>query len=554
MNTIPLIPTLVLLVTVALVVWSYTRSRKLGQVGLLSWLQFLVLMAPWLIYFILFVTGTFLSFAALLLLFVVSSTGYIAIGNRIRQILIQEQSKSQSLRENSSDAAKSSAGDSQTTTTGDNSYSSDSSNPLNSSPNSANTSGNNSGNNSVNKSFKGLPGQLSSGLTNPLNPLGMRFKPIPVEDLKVMQGIFGIDTFYATETIPYQEGVIFRGNLRNDPEQAHAEMTASLRKRFDDKYKLFLVEGQERKPVVIILPTRAITPEPNFWAQNVLVVVLFLASIYTVFSLGLQLSGLAAAQTWTDYSRAIPFVGGLVAIFACREIAMRFMARRYQITMGLPFLLPSSQLGCFGAFSRILSTIPHRKALFDVAVAGPIVSGMLSFGILLAGLILTGKHLGTIDVPSQIFQSSILVGMVAKVVLGDALRSEVLAIHPLTVLGWLGLVVTALNLMPAGQLDGGRIIQAVYGRRTAGWTTVLTLVFLAIATFINPLALYWGGLILILLRDLERPMLNELSELDEERDLLGLVLLFSMLIVILPFAPSLAQRFGIGVEISNFFN
>jgi membrane-associated protease RseP (regulator of RpoE activity) len=553
MNTIPLIPTLVLLVTLALVVWSYSRSRKLGKVGWLSWLQFLVLMAPWLIYFVLFVTGTFLSFAALLLLFVLSSTGYIAIGNQIRQILIKEQSQAQSMQNlantNASDAANPEPKDSQTPATDDNSYSSDSSNAPNSPPNSLNKSANNFGN----KGIKGLPGQLP--MANPLtNPLGIRFKPIPVEDLKVMQGIFGIDTFYATETIPYQEGVIFRGNLRNDPEVAHAEMTQSLRKRFDDKYNLFLVEGQERKPVVIILPTRATTPEPNFWAQNVLVVVLILASIYTVFSLGLQLSGIGVAQTWADYSRALPFAGGLVAIFGCRELAMRLTARRYQIGLGLPFLLPSSQLGCFGAFSRITSTIPHRKALFDVAVAGPIASGTISFGVLLAGLILTGKHLGTIDVPSQIFQSSILVGMMAKVVLGDALRAEVLAIHPLTVLGWLGLVVTALNLMPAGQLDGGRIVQAVYGRRTAGWTTVLTLVFLAIATFINPLALYWGGLILILLRDLERPMLNELSELDEERDLLGLVLLFSMLIVILPFAPSLAQRFGIGVEISNFFN
>jgi membrane-associated protease RseP (regulator of RpoE activity) len=550
MNTIPLIPTLVLIITFTLVIWSYSRSRKLGKVGLLSWLQFLALMLPWLVYFVLFITGTFLSFAVLLLLFVVSSIGYIAIGNQIRQIMIKEQSiaaKKQDQANSGTDGNEASG----TGKAGENSHSSDSSNFPNSPPPNPSPLGSNplnNPNNLLQKGRKGLADQL------PIGAMGLKFKPIPAEDLKLMQGIFGIDTFYATETIPYQEGVIFRGNLRSDPQAAHAEMTQSLQKRFHDKYNLFLVEGQEKKPVVIILPTRAMMPEPNFWAQNVLAVVLVLASIYTVFSLGLQLSGVAVAQTWADYGRALPFVGGLAAIFICREAAMRLMARHYQIKLGLPFLLPSSQLGCFGAFSRIISTVPNRQALFDVAAAGPIVSGTISFAILLAGLILTKQHLGTIDVPSQIFQSSILVGMMAKILLGNALRSDVLAIHPLIVLGWLGLVVTALNLMPAGQLDGGRIVQAVYGRRTAGWTTLLTLVFLAIATFINPLALYWGGLILILLRDLERPMLNELSELDEERDLLGLVLLFSMLIIILPFAPSLAQRFGIGVEISNFFN
>ena len=82
--------------------------------------------------------------------------------------------------------------------------------------------------------------------------------------------------------------------------------------------------------------------------------------------------------------------------------------------------------------------------------------------------------------------------------------------------------------MPAGQLDGGRIVQSDYGRRVASWTTVLTLIFLVIATVINPLALYWGGIVLILLRDLERPMLNELSELDGDREALGVVALFWM--------------------------
>jgi len=71
------------------------------------------------------------------------------------------------------------------------------------------------------------------------------------------------------------------------------------------------------------------------------------------------------------------------------------------------------------------------------------------------------------------------------------------------VIGWLGLVITALNLTH-GQLDGGRIVQAIYGRKTAGRTTVATLIVLAIASLANPLALYWAIVIVFLQRDLER--------------------------------------------------
>jgi membrane-associated protease RseP (regulator of RpoE activity) len=101
--------------------------------------------------------------------------------------------------------------------------------------------------------------------------------------------------------------------------------------------------------------------------------------------------------------------------------------------------------------------------------------------------------------------------------------------------------------MPAGQLDGGRMVQAVYGRKVAGRTTVVTLLFLGLASLVNPLALYWAAIILILQRDLERPSLNELTEPDDARAALTLVALFLMIAVLIPLTPSLAGRLGIGI-------
>jgi membrane-associated protease RseP (regulator of RpoE activity) len=160
------------------------------------------------------------------------------------------------------------------------------------------------------------------------------------------------------------------------------------------------------------------------------------------------------------------------------------------------------------------------------------------------------SHSGSFfQIPTQFFQGSILVGSLAKVVLGEALQKPIVDVHPLTLIGWLGLLITSLNLLPAGQLDGGRIVQAIYGRKTARRATIATLILLglvALASPSNPIPLYWAVVILFLQRDLERPSLNELTEPDDTRAAWGLLALFLMLATLIPLSPGLAGRLGIG--------
>jgi len=510
MISTPLLPISVFILTLALLGWGYFRSRKFGKLGLLSWLQFVALMSPWLIYFGLFVSGIFINFTTLLLLLLGSTIAYVAISNQLRKVVAEEKSaiEQKLKRDIEANGDRPNSPDNVTTKS-----------PINSP----------------------IAVAMSQGKTQ----LKL-YKALPTEDKKLIQGIFGIETYYVTETIPYQEGAIFKGNLRGDPDVVHDRLTKSLSDRLGDKYNLFLVEGQDRKPVVIVLPSRVTTIDNNTIPQRVLIAVLIVANGYTALNLGALVAGIPVIQSPQEYLVGLPFALGIGVILGVRELAMRMMAKKYKVTMSFPFLLPSSQLGSFGAFSRISSPLPNRFALFDIAIAPALASGLLSLGSLLLGLYLSAIGMGGIEIPSQIFQASVLAGTLAKLFLGDALHINFVSIHPLVVLGWLGSVITSLNLMPAGQLDGGRIVQSIYGRRTASWTTVLTLIFLVIATVINPLALYWGGIILILLRDLERPMLNELSELDGDREALGVVALFWMLITLLPLTSGVAERLGIG--------
>ena len=202
-----------------------------------------------------------------------------------------------------------------------------------------------------------------------------------------------------------------------------------------------------------------------------------------------------------------------------------------------------------GAITRFESLIPNRTVLFDIAFAGPATGGLLSLLFLLLGLSLS-NNASTFEIPTQFFQGSILVGALARVFLGTAIENSAVPVHPLTVLGWLGLVITAINVLPAGQLDGGRIIQAIYGRKIARRTTILTLIILAIVGLFNPinsLPFYWAIIILFLQRDLERPSLNELTEPDDTRAGWALLLILLSLATLIPVTPSLAIRLGIGI-------
>jgi membrane-associated protease RseP (regulator of RpoE activity) len=488
---------LILLAAFGILAWGFLRAKPLGKLGILAWLQSVVLIAPWLLFFGLFGVGIYVNIVGVLFLLVVSTALYIFLGNRLRsagQNIVLQQQATERL------AAEREASQMKTAT--------------------------------------------ESASTNQDRSQPVSVVPIPVEDLNTIKGIFGIDTFFATETIPYQQGAIFKGNLRGEPEVVHQRLSESLQERMGDRYRLFLVENLDGKPVAIVLPSSN-DPRPATLPQKILAVVLLVATIATTMETGGLLLRFDLFSNPARFPEVFPLAAGISIVLAAHEIGHRLLARRYQVRLSLPFFLPATQIGSFGAVTRFESLVPNRKVLFDIALAGPAVGGIVSLLMLLVGLML--PHPGSLfQIPSEFFQGSILVGTLARVVLGSALQQPLVNVQPLTIIGWLGLIVTALNLMPAGQLDGGRIVQAIYGRKTAGRTTVATLIVLALVSLANPLAMYWAIVIVFLQRDLERPSLNELTEPDDARAALGLLALFLMVTTLIPLTPALAGRLGIG--------
>ena len=483
---------------VAILVWGYNRARGFGRLGLLAWLQSIVLMTPWLLFFGLFAVGIYLNLVGILFLLLASIGLYIWLGQQLRaagQEALLQQKAADRIKQEAENLEKSA--------------------------------------------------QIDNSVS--IQDIAAEILPIPDKDLAELKGIFGIDTFFATETIPYQDGAIFKGNLRGEAAESHAKMNQKLETIFDDKYRLFLVESPEGKPVVVILP-KTNDPQTTTLAQKNLALILLIGTILTSLEASSLLQGFDLFNDFGRYAEAIPLALGLWAVLIAHEIGHWLVAKRNQIRLSIPFFLPTWQIGSFGAITRFESLLPNRTVLFDIAFAGPAVAGIISIVLLVMGLVLS--HPGSMfQLPTEFFRASILVGALAKVILGSELEAAVVDINPLVVIGWLGLVITALNLLPAGKLDGGRIVHAIYGRKTGRKSTLATLIILGIVSLFNPanpIPLYWAVLILFLQRDLERPVQDELTEPDDNRAALGLLALFLSLATLIPLSAGLAGRIGLG--------
>ncbi|MEL7141235.1 MAG: site-2 protease family protein [Cyanobacteria bacterium J06643_4] len=532
-----MITVLLLFAAAAILGWGYSRAKPFGRLGILAWLQTVVLMVPWLLFFGFSAAGVYLNLAGILLLVVTSAGLYIYLGRLIREEGKADlaSQRAAALVEQSSAEASEMANEIASEVAGE--ATSKASLKDATDPGTKAGADRPEAQKRSEKAIADKPGtkpETKSETKSPISP----------EDLAIVEGIFGIDTFFRTKTVPYQDGAIFKGNLRGEPAKTAQTLSDKLAAKVGDRYCAFLISDQTDRPVVVVLPKES-GPKPTTTGQQILAGVLAIATFATCLETAAILLRFDIFQSPERWPEALPIALGLIAVLLAHEAGHWFMARRCDVSISPPFFLPAWQLGSFGSLMRFESLLPNRAVLFDVSFAGPAAGGLLSFTFLFLGLVLS--HPGSLfQLPAEFFQGSIFVGTLARGILGDALQADLVDVHPLMIVGWIGLIITAINVMPAGQLDGGRVVQAIYGRKTLIRTSTVTLVLLAIVGLFNPLSLYWAVLIVFLQRQPERPCKDDLTEPNDTRAALTLLALFLMLLVLLPLTPSMATGLGIG--------
>ena len=277
---------------------------------------------------------------------------------------------------------------------------------------------------------------------------------------------------------------------------------------------------------------------------------MLVATLFSTTFVGWKFAGLQFTQLESDFRlffHGLPYALGLMTILGSHELGHYLTARFYKIRSTLPYFIPVPFfLGTFGAFIKIRSPIPHRKALFDVSIAGPLAGFIVTIPLLIWGLahsqiVALPDKVGILNLHALNPKYSILLALLSKLALGSELTAKsAIDLHPIAIAGFLGLIVTALNLMPVGQLDGGHIIHAMFGQRTAVFIGQITRLLLLILALIREEFLLWA-IILLFIPLVDEPALNDVTELDNQRDFMGLMSMALLLLIILPLPQFLAK-------------
>ena len=336
----------------------------------------------------------------------------------------------------------------------------------------------------------------------------------------------------------------------------HVGPSPALKAALDDwQGAHYWADGDGTGRLVLI---RSLVPAPKerWWLH----IGLLLLSFLTVWMGGALLSGAAVPQStgifgfpldgramvqWIGQLRAgngLDFAIALIVILLAHEMGHYVLGRRYHINASPPYFIPAPPflnfIGTFGAFIRIRGQIRDRKRLFDVGIAGPIAGFVALVPFLLIGIARSSPgvvHLatspGTADAILYRPGSNLAMILLTRLFHGQTVPASTLDLHPFALAAWVGLLATALNLMPLGQLDGGHILYAVSrrGHRVLAWPIWLGLIVLG---WTWQGWLLWGGLVLLM--GLRHPPVTDPTPLDPRRRRLALL---APLILVLCFTP-----------------
>jgi len=386
-------------------------------------------------------------------------------------------------------------------------------------------------------------------------------RPIESTEETQLRNCFPWSVYYI-QNIEYRpQAVVCRGQLRTTPTNAYQKIKENVEAQFGDRFLLIFQEGFNGKPFFVIVPNNQLAKAKNALTQKQLTrpglaLLMLAATLATTTWVGAETAGVHPTLTRVFSDPAslllgLPYALALLFILGIHELGHYLTARYYKIRSTLPYFIPVPFfLGTFGAFIQMRSPVPNRKALFDVSIAGPIAGFLATLPLLIWGL----AHSQVIPIPEKTGllnpealnpQHSILLAVLSKLALGSHLTPKsAIDLHPVAVAGFLGLVVTALNLMPVGQLDGGHIVHAMFGQKNAIVIGQIARLLLLLLSLVQPEFFLWA-IILLFIPLIDEPALNDVSELDNGRDIWGLLAMALLVIIVLPLPQAIAQMLQI---------
>lgn len=292
----------------------------------------------------------------------------------------------------------------------------------------------------------------------------------------------------------------------------------------------------------------------------------FAATVFTTIEVGgdLLLGPRTGTAGFLDRLLAgLPYAAALLAILAAHEMGHWLMGRAWGVDSTLPYFIPGPPpAGTFGAIIRIRSAMPTRRAVLDIGIAGPLAGLLVAIPVLALGLArsevrpvgdalleaspavsplallrawLAGQELLGDAGGAQLMGDSLLTWGIQRLVLGPLPPGHEVLLHPVAYAGWLGLLITTLNLLPIGQLDGGHVLYAwLGGERAERASRLFSWGLLLAGLTLSWTWLVWWAITRFLVKLRHPPALSEAEPLDRSRVALAVL---SLLLFALTFIP-----------------
>lgn len=312
-----------------------------------------------------------------------------------------------------------------------------------------------------------------------------------------------------------------------------------------DQLALFRQKGPLQ--VIHVLSGRPAPAPRNPWINLALFIATFLTVLMTGAEMGI--SEIAARDNLTrpqieqmvinlpsNLYLGLPFALSLMLILGAHELGHYFAARYHKVSVTLPYFIPAPLvgfLGTFGGFIQLRSPMRSRRVLFDIGAAGPLIGLLFAIPILIIGLSTSPiKPIsgGTIEGNSLFY--ALIKTLIFGHFLPDGIRDVYL--NQMAMAGWSGLFVSALNLLPIGQLDGGHVLYSLIGERARRiyWPALAAIVVLAVLSS-GIMWLLWFFMLLFLGRVYAVP-LDNITPLDTRRKFLGVLTLVLFVVLFIP--------------------
>ncbi|HLE72691.1 MAG TPA: site-2 protease family protein [Anaerolineales bacterium] len=360
--------------------------------------------------------------------------------------------------------------------------------------------------------------------------------------------------------------VRYVGRLTTDSERAYSSLSKDL-----EKYEITPLFLEEKGLQAIQLMPSTVRPKrSNAWINLIffsltLVSMLMAGALYSYQGPEPDSTTGYFQLVWNNLASGIPFAVSLLAILLAHEFGHYLAARFHKTEVTLPYFLPFpfSPFGTLGAFIQLREPPRNKRVLLDIGIAGPLAGLIIAIPVLLIGLSLSEvSQIPTALPEGQAFSlegNSILYLLAKFLVHGQLLPAPAsfgavspivywvrylftglptpiggmdVILHPIAWAGWAGLLVTALNLIPAGQLDGGHVLFSLFGKN-ARLVLPVTLVGLGVLGFFWQGWWLWVFLILVLGSSHAQP-LDQITKLDSARKAIAI---FGLIVFVLVFVP-----------------